>query len=374
MKVLFLGHEASRSGAPLLLHSLLRWINANSTIEPNLLLWRGGILAAAYETLIPTRVLCDSLPDRVFDRLGCSALVHPCIDREYPPTRYPLIYANSVATVGLLHRFAGPGRRVVHHVHELAEATRLLGVTNAMRRAVPFTDLYIAASEAVANFLRSDIGVSSERVRVIHEFAINLPDQRSDPTSRKSIRARLRLPESSVLVGMVGTPEARKGTDLFLHLAERVHRSPGGSRVRFLWLGGNVDTQRPYREMACRLGLETICRFQPAVESPEDWFCALDLFALTSREDPFPVAMLEAAASGVPVLCFEGAGGAPELVRTDAGVVVPFLDVEAMATACLRLADDPLVRHRMGACAQARVQQHFLIQHQAPRILAQLQA
>lgn len=373
MPTLFLGHEASRTGAPLLLLELLRWMSVQSSIEPTVLLWRGGEMIDAYGQVVPTRVLCRSLAARVLDRLGLSALVHPGIARQYPPARYPLLYVNTVASVRLLRRFAAPGRRVVHHVHELAHATRQLGVIQEMRRAVACTDLYLAASQAVADFLRGSIGVPAERIMVIHEFAINLPKSGFDAEGRRALRFSLGFPDDCILVVMSGSPESRKGTDLFVRLAELVHQRPGGTRLRFLWLGGSSIRQRPYQRLVRRLGLDAICRFQPAVGRPQDWLGAADLFALTSREDPFSVVMLEAAAAGVPVLCFADSGGAPELVADDAGVVVPSLDLPAMAEACLRLAEDDSLRQRLGACARLRVQQQYLLHHQAPRILAALE-
>jgi glycosyltransferase involved in cell wall biosynthesis len=299
--------------------------------------------------------------------------VHPGLARHYPVAHYPLIYANTVATVRLLHRFASPGRILVHHIHELGEATRQLGLIEAMRRGVARTDLYIAPSEAVFRFLMDGIGVPPERIRVIPEFAINVPGVGADRNHRQAIRTTLGLPADCCLVGMAGTPEERKGTDLFVRLAERVQRSSAAGRIRFLWLGGSVRTQRPYRELARRLGLEGLCMFQPQVSRPQDWLGAMDLFALTSREDPFPVVMLEAAAAGMPVICFAGAGGAPELVGSDAGLVVPYLDLEAMASACLRLAGDARLRQQLGRCARLKVMEQYRLEHQAPPILKQLQ-
>src|SRR5262249_48407495 len=70
-----------------------------------------------------------------------------------------------------------------------------------------------------------------------------------------------------------------------------------------------------------------------------------------SREDPFPLVCLEAAALGVPVVCFEGAGGIREFVENDAGFVVPYLDVRGAADAIVALARSRELRNRLGARA-----------------------
>ena len=123
-----------------------------------------------------------------------------------------------------------------------------------------------------------------------------------------------------------------------------------------------------------RTGLLDICHFVPSVPNPEDYFNAFDVFALTSREDPFPVAMLEAAASGLPIVCFANGGGAPELVEEDAGIVVPYLDVPAMAKACIELLTNESRRRQMGQNARAKVQERYTLEKQGPKLLAVIEA
>jgi len=48
-KVLFIGHDASRTGAPLLLLELIKWLTSNSSVKPSVLLKQGGELEAEYE-------------------------------------------------------------------------------------------------------------------------------------------------------------------------------------------------------------------------------------------------------------------------------------------------------------------------------------
>ena len=89
-------------------------------------------------------------------------------------------------------------------------------------------------------------------------------------------------------------------------------------------------------------GLAAHVTFLGPKPNPRDWFRAGDVFLLPSREDPFPLVCLEAAEAGMPVVCFAEAGGMPDFVEDDAGFVVPYLDVEAMAEAV----DPELYRNR----------------------------
>ena len=57
----------------------------------------------------------------------------------------------------------------------------------------------------------------------------------------------------------------------------------------------------------------------------------IDLFLSLSREDPYPLVVLEAARYKIPSLCFEESGGAPEFVEKDAGSVIPFLNLNRLS-------------------------------------------
>ena len=101
---------------------------------------------------------------------------------------------------------------------------------------------------------------------------------------------------------------------------------------------------------------------------PRDYFSAMDIFALTSREDPFPLVMLEASATGLPLVCFEASGGGPEFAEADAGLLAPYLDVAAFANRVLSLSADPEARRAIGGAARRKVAERYTIDQQAPKL------
>ena len=118
-----------------------------------------------------------------------------------------------------------------------------------------------------------------------------------------------------------------------------------------------------------KAGLEQYVHFCGHVANPLDYFAASDLFALVSREDPYPLVCLEAAMLGKPILCFANAGGMPEFVENDAGFVVPYLDIDAMADKVTEFIKDEKLLEDMGARASRKVKERHVVSVAAPRII-----
>ncbi len=94
-----------------------------------------------------------------------------------------------------------------------------------------------------------------------------------------------------------------------------------------------------------------------------------DVFLLSSREDPYPLVVLEAALLQKPIICFESAGGAPELVESDAGMVVGYLDVVAASEAIITLVKDPVLRKQKGLNASQKVLSRHDTNHSIQKVL-----
>jgi glycosyltransferase involved in cell wall biosynthesis len=92
---------------------------------------------------------------------------------------------------------------------------------------------------------------------------------------------------------------------------------------------------------------------------------ASDIFVMSSRQEGTPIALLEAAAMGVPILA-SACGGIPEMVSDgQQALLVPPGNAPMLAQALLRLAKNPELRARLGQNAKAHIQQKFSLQAQA---------
>jgi glycosyltransferase involved in cell wall biosynthesis len=143
----------------------------------------------------------------------------------------------------------------------------------------------------------------------------------------------------------------------------------------FVWVGGAADDEdaRLLQRDIAAAGLVDRVHVVPHVENPFSYYPLFDVLAMTSREEPFGMVMLEAACYERPTLCFQGTGGPEEFVGADSGVVVPHLDVEAMAGAALELAREPARRSALGRRAKEKVMQQHEVGVVAPLLVACMQ-
>ena len=125
--------------------------------------------------------------------------------------------------------------------------------------------------------------------------------------------------------------------------------------MHFVWIGdGTADHTRWVKHDVDLLTCRDRIHLVPSKPDIHPYFEAVDLYVLSSREDPYPIVCVQAMASGLPVLAFDGAGGAPEALGDGVGVVVPFLDTEAMSDKLIELIRDDSARKSMGEAARTK--------------------
>ncbi len=160
------------------------------------------------------------------------------------------------------------------------------------------------------------------------------------------------------IVAIIGTTAHDKGTP---HLVEA---------LRLLWREGRAATliiAGPPMEHFVRYfeGLPEAdrarCRFLGFISDEEkrDLLAATDLFAMPSRTDSFGIVFLEAWCCGIPVIGAR-AGGVPDVIADgENGLLVPFGDVPALASAIRTLLDDRALARRLGERGRAKTLERF---------------
>lgn len=126
--------------------------------------------------------------------------------------------------------------------------------------------------------------------------------------------------------------QPRKGTDLWVETAIKVcNEHP---TVEFIWLGTG-ESFGDWQQAIVKAGLEERILFPGYVDAPYLLLRRASVFFLSSRDDPFPLSVLEAMALGRSIVAFD-VGGAPEALAGK-GQIMPAFDTDAAAVAILQI-------------------------------------
>lgn len=375
-RVLFLCHSASRNGATILLLHFLQWLREQVDWEIEILVNGRGPLLNELKSVAKTTVwrnptaLLKTIRGKRMAALQ-SRLEALSLNAMLLGRRFDLIYANTAGTWNHVSSLRRRTCSILWHIHEMEYALQVLLPEGRAKAILRSATGFVAVSNAVRDTLVRHFEVPAHLTAVVNGF-VPVADLASEErrSRRERVIRELGWSEDTFVVGGCGSLGWRKGTDVFLQIADALRASIDCERVRFLWLGGETagDPALEFAHDVRALGLQGVCQRVSANSNVLDYYCSMDAFALTSREDPFPLVMLEAGSLGIPVVCFAGSGGAQEFVQDDAGLIAPYLNVSAFADHLIRLNNLPLLRQSLGAAARSKVKANHTAATQAPKL------
>lgn len=359
-----ISHDASRTGAPLVLLHLARWLVENARVSPSFLLKEDGELADDFRALGPVWIWQGSsggkgIGSRIIRRLGRTNIVksirETLLRARIRPLQFELVYSNTIANGEVLTFLRHP--RVITHVHELGNTIRNLGERNLLQVS-RHSSFFIAVSEGVKKAVMEAAGIEEARIRVIPPFVIPGMQQGINP---EEMQRQLGIGKDTVVIGGSGNTDWRKGADLFVALAGKLSARYPGRKFLFVWVGQNgLGVEAFYQGLLYDiklLGLEDRFRFTGMVTNPYDYYRLFDFFILSSREDPFPLVALENCLLEKVVVCFRGTGGIPEFLQEGEGIIVPYMDLDEAADRIGHCLADPGLATEMGRAAASRVKE-----------------
>ena len=242
----------------------------------------------------------------------------------------------------------------VWHVHEL------ITDPNLVRRLIAgminrYSTRVVAISEAVAAHLLADAPALAGRISVIYD-AVDA-DRFSPAVDGSVLRAAWGATPQDVLTGVVGRISAWKGQAFFLRAFARALRSQPALKAVIV---GDVAPGENWRKdelhsLAAELGVAQRVVWAGYHEDAPEVMDALDILALPSiRPEPFGMVVIEAMASGKPVIATAHGGPLESVVDGETGLLVSPDDPEEMAAALVRLSENRGLRAEMGANGRHR--------------------
>lgn len=213
---------------------------------------------------------------------------------------------------------------------------------------------FVAISQTIVDELL-DSGIDPSRVRVIPN---SVDVERFKPASeaeKREIRGRLGLPERGMITAYTGRLVSYKGLAGLLRVWKALVEE-GDPGLLLLVGGGGLDMHNCEEELRgfVRLqGMESAVTFAGEVENVEAYLQASDLFAFPSENEAFGISVIEAMATGLPVIS-SGVGGLRDiLVDGQTGLVFPAGDEGALKEGIQRLLGDSDLRETLGRAGRA---------------------
>ncbi|RXT04509.1 glycosyltransferase [Ammoniphilus sp. CFH 90114] len=351
--ILFIGHEAEQTGAPIILLDIIKWFNKFTSYKVKVILLRGGQIQEEYKKSAETLVLNEQVNKNTF-----KATISDFIGDDNC-----IIFLNTVVSARFIELMDLSKYPSIAFIHELEKTLRIFPKeTNLLKKNIRSL---IAASDAVTDNLIYNHGYREEEVETVFAF-IDPQHQFLDDNKRKERRKKLNLPADKLIIFGCGVLYWRKNPKGFIEIAEKV-LTKTDKECEFIWIGDGEEKDICER-LIKKKNLENHIKFIGSVDNPRDYFAAGDIFLLPAVEDPFPLVCLEAADSGLPIICYDEAGGMPRFVEDDAGIVVPFNDINKMAGATCILIEDKVLREKLGRTAREKVLERHVINKSAMQI------
>ena len=319
-KILFISHDAQRTGAPKLLINLIRLLKAETSFE-SIVYIRYSFIGPLLEEF---KALCSTFTWTYNYRFLNRFRRKLPFWNKLPA--FDLVISNTLTNGELMEELKLSGKPIYTYVHELEIAADTYTTKENLDKVIKYSDLFFVPSNAVNVFLRASLNIPQEKIKRRDYYIPSVGKDKKFPENGGEV----------FTIGGAGTIDWRKGADLFLVIAKDFTSKFPSAAVRFLWKGADtssIEFKRLQYEIK-KSKMSVWISYEPSNDSMDEFYNKIDVLMLTSREDPYPLVVLEAANYRIPTICFEDCGGITEFIsENNAGTIVPYLSVAAMSEA-----------------------------------------
>ncbi len=350
--VVFVSHEATRTGAPFIILRIAEQFAEYLDVNAICLLGYGGPISKDFEAAGPTYrferwhpYAQEGLPEEIGMVLNLIA--------KYNPVG---AIVNSAETRNLLPHFKYRKIPTVALIHEMG----FVYPDDTFKVIADSADLTVFPSQMVDKMANKNYPFPPGKTLVKGQGLLKPEILKLDREEyHKKLREELDIPQDAFVVMGCGSLTRRKGPEFFVHTAIQVLGRTKADDIYFMWLGGkHPKIQENFYWLERDLiiaDIEDKLFFMGTLPDSAPYFAGSDAFFMTSRADPFPCVIHEAMAAELPILGFEGAGGFSEALEGGCGLLVPYADTHEAANTIIDWYENPDKRKKMGSNAKQRV-------------------
>lgn len=285
--------------------------------------------------------------DGRFDRKTIQA-IRECIRKRRIDLLHTHTYKADLYGYAAARKLEIPRVATIHIWSERNLALHFYGILDRM--VLRRFDKAVGVSDEIAARLR-DCGVAPSRVEKIGNGIDIELFQNTRPTLAEEIGKKDR-----VLVGMVSRLLPEKGVEYFVRAAKQVLDSY--PQALFVLVGDGPHGPA-LKALSRELGIEDRMIFAGQRRDMPGIFASLDVFALPSLNEGMPLVILEAMASGLPVVATRIAGIPEVVLHQETGLLIEPGDTVALRDSILRLIADRELRMKLGVNGRERVRQYY---------------
>lgn len=247
---------------------------------------------------------------------------HSAIRKLHKSIKPDLWYVNTMAFPEIYNLAEKLKVKVITHFHELPFQYTTIS-ENELEKMIRRSSCLVACSEAVAEVLR-DMGGKN----ILLQYEAIDAKRIVISKTKEEIKRELGITAQEKVVLMSGLRTYRKGMDLFIDVAEKLK----DEKIKFIWVGKELGDGFHYyvKQKTIHRKLNNVIWIE---EKKNDYFNYLqtaDIFFLSSREDPFPLSMIEAGLMGKPIIAFNS-GGAREFIQPNNGICISGHNTDLLA-------------------------------------------
>ena len=326
--------------------------------------YRHAIVCLRYYSDFRDRIVHDDVEVFALDkRPGKDVRPYLGLWRLLRRLRSAIVHTRNLPTVDLVPVAVAAGVRGRVHGEHGRDVLEIDGTNvkyNLFRRAMsPWVQRYITVSRDLQGWLGTTVGIPGGKIRQIYN-GVDLARFQPAPRGRPALPAESGAPADSPVIGTVGRMERVKDQLTLVRAFIRLcAMRPADGPFPFLALVGDGSLREPADALLREAGLRDRAWLAGSRDDVPELMRAMDVFVLPSINEGISNTVIEAMATGLPVIA-AAVGGNPELVEDgSSGSLVGAQDPDAMAEILCGYLDEPARRTAHGAAGRARALNNF---------------